>query len=166
MGHGEENHQNLAISELGRIEDDADAFGVSGVAGTNGSVIGGFGRAASIAGGSGKHAAGVFENGLYPPETAAGKDRDFLAAAGGDRIIHGRSGECVAGPGRRKRRQRGGEKDGKQKSNATRWAGSLPHNITPGPGRQLKPRNMILDAGGEDKDKSQERELRNRAVQE
>lgn len=116
MGHGEENHQNLAVGDLRRIEDHADAFGMSGVAGTDRSIIGGIRRAASITGGRGKDAASVFENGLYAPETASGKNRDFLAAGRGDRIVHGGFRESIIGPGRRERRDRGGEKDREQKS--------------------------------------------------
>src|ERR1700676_1266960 len=47
---GKKDHENLAVGNLGWIEDDFHGFGVAGFAGADISVMGGLCRAAGIAG--------------------------------------------------------------------------------------------------------------------
>lgn len=117
MSYGEEDHQNLAVGDLGRIEDDADTFGMPGAAGTDRFVVRGIGGAAGVTGGGGKHAASMLEDGLHAPEAAAGENGDLLTTRGGDGIVHGGLRESAVGT-RRSRSQRGGGQKDEEKTNS------------------------------------------------
>jgi len=78
VADGEEDHEDLAVGNLGWIEDDFDRLGVAGFPGADFLVVCGFGGAAGIAGGRGGDALYVSEDGLNAPEAAACYDRGFF----------------------------------------------------------------------------------------
>jgi hypothetical protein len=93
VGHGKEDHQELAVGNLRRIVFDLHGLGVAGEAHADDFVGGIFYVAAGIAGGGGFYAFDVFEYTLNAPEAAAGKDGGGFFGGGGEWGVDGGPGE-------------------------------------------------------------------------
>ena len=82
MGDGKEDLQNLAISDLVRVEGDPHRFRVAGVALAGHVVMRGRRRAAVVAGNRADDAVDMLEHALDAPETSAGDHGDLGTGRG------------------------------------------------------------------------------------
>lgn len=90
VADGKEKHQDLAVGNLRRVEDDFHRFSVARGAGADFVVVGGASGAAGVAGSGGDDAFYVSQDGLYAPEAAACNHGSFLAFGRRQRRINGR----------------------------------------------------------------------------
>ena len=79
--------QQFAVSNLRGVVNDLHRLGVSGFAGADGFVLGGFGRAAGVAGGRADDSLYMLEDRLNAPETSARNDGGLLSCERGARSI-------------------------------------------------------------------------------
>ena len=90
---GEEDLEEFAVGDFGRVVDDLDGFGVAGGFGGDLVVGGGVGRTSGVTGGGCRDALDALEDGLGSPEAAAGEDGGLFAVGGGQGGILLRRGE-------------------------------------------------------------------------
>ncbi len=95
QGYAEEDLQDLSVADLLGVVGDLDGFGVAGVAGADGVVIGGVRLAAAVAGQHALDATYVFEDALDAPEATAG-EHGGLRRGGRGKVRGGRGDHVLA----------------------------------------------------------------------